>query len=255
MHIGLFFLVVSIMLSLAGGGRLQDGARQHTQQPIVTGTSVLGIKYKGGVMLAADTLASYGSLARYKNVQRIKPVGVNTLVGASGEYSDYQAVMEMLEQLHQEDVNFDDGHQRTPAEINSYLRAVMYQRRNKFNPLWNYLLIAGCSKDGSLFLGSVDHIGTAYEDDIICTGFGSHLAIPILRKKWRKDMDEGEARALLEDCMRVLFYRDCRALNHIQIAKATSEGTVVSDPYTISTAWDLASFSEPKAGMDTDGSW
>ena len=41
-------------------------------------------------------------------------------------------------------------------------------------------------------------------------------------------------RALLEDCMRVLFYRDCRALNRIQIAKATAEGTVVSDPYTVS---------------------
>lgn len=33
--------------------------------------------------------------------------------------------------------------------------------------------------------------------------------------------------------MRVLFYRDCRALNRIQIAKATTEGTVVSDPYTV----------------------
>ena len=31
--------------------------------------------------------------------------------------------------------------------------------RNKFNPLWNYLLIAGCKKDGTAFLGSVDHIG------------------------------------------------------------------------------------------------
>jgi 20S proteasome subunit beta 7 len=31
---------------------------QHTQQPIVTGTSVLGIKYKDGVMLAADTLGT-----------------------------------------------------------------------------------------------------------------------------------------------------------------------------------------------------
>ncbi len=28
----------------------------RTQQPIVTGTAVLGLKYKGGVMIAADTL-------------------------------------------------------------------------------------------------------------------------------------------------------------------------------------------------------
>ena len=32
---------------------------QHTQQPYVTGTSVLGIRFKDGVMLAADTLGIY----------------------------------------------------------------------------------------------------------------------------------------------------------------------------------------------------
>lgn len=32
-------------------------------------------------------------------------------------------------------------------------------------------------------------------------------------------MSEGEARALLEDCLRVLWYRDTRAFNRIQLAK------------------------------------
>jgi len=31
----------------------------HTTQPIVTGSSVLGLKYKGGVILAADTLGLF----------------------------------------------------------------------------------------------------------------------------------------------------------------------------------------------------
>lgn len=30
--------------------------RQHTKYPYVTGTSVIGIKYKDGVMIVADTL-------------------------------------------------------------------------------------------------------------------------------------------------------------------------------------------------------
>jgi 20S proteasome alpha/beta subunit len=123
--------------------------------------------------------------------------------------------------------NLDDGFEHSPSEIFNYLRSLMYQRRNKMNPLWNNLLVAGF-KDGKGFLGSVDLIGTAYEDDFLATGFGSYLAIPIMRKKWRPDMEEGEARELLEECLRVLFYRDCRALNKIRIAKATAEGCVVS---------------------------
>jgi hypothetical protein len=33
------------------------------------------------------------------------------------------------------------------------------------------------------------------------------------------DQSEAEARAILEDCLRVLWYRDTRALNKIQLAK------------------------------------
>lgn len=213
----------------------------RTQQPIVTGTTVLGIKYADGVMLAADTLASYGSLARYKNVQRIRKVNNNTLIGASGEISDFQKLMEMLETMNQEDANQDDGYTRTPSEYFNYLRAVMYQRRNKFNPLWNQLLLAGFSNQKP-FLGYVDLIGTAYEEDFIATGYGAYLAIPLIRERWTADMSEGEARALLEDCLRVLYYRDCRASNRIQIAKATADGTLISEPYELTSDWETANY-------------
>lgn len=42
------------------------------------------------MLLAADTLASYGSLARFKDVQRLKSVGDYTVLGAGGEFSDFQ---------------------------------------------------------------------------------------------------------------------------------------------------------------------
>lgn len=54
---------------------------------------------------------------------------------------------------------------------------------------------------------------------------GSYLALPIMRSRWHEDLTEGEARALLEDSLRVLFYRDCRALNRIQIAKVRAGGS------------------------------
>jgi 20S proteasome subunit beta 7 len=230
------------------------GPRQHTQRPIVTGTSVIGIKYAGGVLLAADTLASYGTMAMFKDAERLHKVTDNTLMGAGGEMSDFQEIQKMLGELTQRDINIDDGYTRAPHEIFHYLRAVMYQRRNKMNPLWNNLLVAGY-KDGSAFLGSVDYIGTAYEDDFLATGFGSYLAIPLLRKKWRPDIEEGEARQLLEECLRILFYRDCRALNRIRIAKCNDEGVFISDPYVLGTSWDSASFATIKGGLDGDGGW
>jgi 20S proteasome subunit beta 7 len=220
---------------------LQDAPRKHTQSPIVTGSTVIGIKYKDGVMLAADTLASYGSMARYKDMRRISSVGQNTLIAASGEMSDYQAIMRKLESMDTVDTYEDDGYKRSPSEVFNYLRAVMYQRRNKGDPLWNNLLVAGF-KNGAPFLGSVDLIGTAYEENFIATGFGAYMAIPLIREKWHADMDEGETRSLLEDCMRVLFYRDCKASNRIQIAKASEDGCVVSEPYEVTHEWETATY-------------
>lgn len=101
----------------------------------------------------------------------------------------------------------------------------------------------------------VDLRGTAYTDDVVATGFGAHLALPVMRNKWRADMEEGEARALLEDCLRVLFYRDCRALDRVQISKATAQGTLISEPYQLETDWSSASFVVPRADQDGDGGW
>lgn len=218
--------------------------RTHTTRPIVTGASVLGVKYNGGVMLAADTLLSYGSMAKSMDVSRLIEID-QTLIGASGEYSDFQAIQEMLEAKSLEmqsgllQEREGDDAPMTARSMWNYLRVIMYHRRNKMNPLWNSVVV--CGKDGSsgeFFLGVVDRLGTTVEDNIMATGFGSYMGIPLLREKWRPDMDEGEARALLEDCMKVLFYRDCRAASRIQLAKVSADGVLISEPYELETSWD-----------------
>ncbi len=67
------------------------------------------------------------------------------------------------------------------------------------------------------FLGVADLQGTNYQDNTIATGFGNHIARPILRNEWRSDLSQEEAKKLLEGCLRVLFYRDARALNRVCI--------------------------------------
>ena len=138
----------------------------------MTGTSVIAIKYVDGVMLAADTLGSYGSLTRFTDLERLYKTGDNTIVGAGGEYSDFQYIKELLEELRcvpterwcalphgclhavvcgtrrRTERAHEDGCKLAPNEIHSYLTRVMYNRRSKGNPLWNELVIAGLDNDG-----------------------------------------------------------------------------------------------------------
>lgn len=67
-------------------------------------------------------------------------------------------------------------------------------------------LLSWDSKDAP-FLDNVDLIGTAYEENFIATGFGAYLSIPLIREKVYLEMDEGESRSLLEDCLTVMFLK------------------------------------------------
>lgn len=70
-----------------------------SRNPMVTGTSVLGVKFEGGVVIAADMLGSYGSLARFRNISRIMRVNDSTMLGASGDYADFQYLKQVLGQM------------------------------------------------------------------------------------------------------------------------------------------------------------
>jgi 20S proteasome subunit beta 7 len=216
---------------------------QHTQRPIVTGTSVLACKFDG-VMMMADTLGAYGGLLRFKSIERITQVNDFTMVGGSGEYSDFQFIQRVLTDLTTDDFCENDNTQMSTTAIYGYLCSLMYQRRSKGNPLWNELVVCGV-EDGKTKLGYIDLQGTNFEEDVCATGYGAYLAIPILRKGFKKDLTADQARALLEDAMRVLVYRDCRTINKFQIAKVTGEGVTISQPYSIDTKWNYERFVNP----------
>ncbi|KAL6129081.1 hypothetical protein ACLB2K_072434 [Fragaria x ananassa] len=195
---------------------------------------------------------SYGSTLRYKSIERMKPIGKHSLIGASGEISDFQEVLRYLDELTLQDSMCDDGNSLGPKEIHNYLSCVMYNRRNKFNPLWNSFVLAGVKKKPGLdksetYLGLVNMIGVNFEDDHVATGFGNHLARPILRDEWREDLSFEEGVRLLEKCMRVLLYRDRSAVNKLQIANITEKGVTISQPYSLKIFWGFSAFQNSTA--------
>jgi 20S proteasome subunit beta 7 len=79
--------------------------------------------------------------------------------------------------------------------------------------------------------------GTNFEDNHISTGYGAHIAIPLLRKHYRADLTEEEAMKIVEMCMTVLFYRDKKTINNIQFATISAKGIVISAPRELPTQW------------------
>lgn len=69
------------------------------------------------------------------------------------------------------------------------------------------------------FLAYVDLLGTTYSASTLATGYGAYIAQPLLRKAVEGNEDtltEDQAVEILEQSMKVLFYRDARSLNKVR---------------------------------------
>jgi 20S proteasome subunit beta 7 len=191
--------------------------RAHTQVPVNIGTSVFGLRYKDGVMLAADTAVSYGSMKKSKKTSRMAELSKESAIACSGEMADFQELQKILKEKREADEIEGDGtHFLKPKDYFNYISRIQYQRRMKMDPIWNGSIVGGVRADtGESFLGMIDLYGTKVEGNFLITGLGAHYCQVLMQNTWRPDLSEEEARRLIEDCMRVMWYRDKKAADEI----------------------------------------
>lgn len=220
-----------------------------TQQPIIMGTSVISMKYNDGVVIAADSMGSYGSLLRFTDVNRLFIIGSSTVVGVSGDMSDMQYIEHLLEDLEIENSHdnpyADYEEALRPSYVFEYLASLMYQRRSKMNPLWNTIIVAGVEADKQ-FLKYVDLRGVRYSSSSIASGFGSDIAIPLIRRVVDSENDvskvekETAVNTVIE-CMKVLFYRDARSSKKFKLAIVDKHHGISMESHEVNSMnWEFA---------------
>lgn len=123
---------------------------------------------------------------------------------------------------------------------------MLYKRRSDFNPLWNHLLVAGLDSADAPFLASADLLGTTFSAPCLATGFGAHLAVPLLRKVAPSEEDaallsEEEAVKAVKECLKVLYYRDARSTDRYSIAVIKKEGVDIKEDEVLEgQSWKFA---------------
>lgn len=184
--------------------------------------------------MAADNLASYGSLARFTDVKRIRTFAETSLIGFGGDVSDMQYLDRHLTELSIDEAYQESAHTLNARSLHKYLSKLLYHRRSKFDPLWNHLLVAGLDEEGAPFLAATDLLGTTFTSPSLATGYGSMLAQPIMRKYVPDEasvanVTQQQAVDVIRECMKVLFYRDARSLDSYSLAIVTKDGITLSE--------------------------
>lgn len=131
--------------------------------------------------------------------------------------------------LEFEDAYDSAGHTLNAKNLHTYLSKIFYKRRSDFKPLWNQVLVAGLDGEDKPFLASADLLGTTFSSPSLATGFGAHLAQPLLRKivpdeEAASKLSLQSALEAVKQCLNVLFYRDARSIDRYSIAVVTKSG-------------------------------
>ena len=179
-------------------------------------------------------------------MKRLRKFGDSAIIGFSGDVSDMQYIDRLLESIDIRENYSTHGNTLNAKNLHTYLSKVFYKRRSEFNPLWNHVLVAGFDGDKKPFLSSADLLGTTFSAPHLATGFGAHLAVPILRRLFPEErplesITKDEAVAALRECIKVLWYRDARSLDKYSLAVITEEGVEIQEDQQVEAqSWAFA---------------
>ncbi len=168
-----------------------------------TGTTTVGIKVRDGVVLAADTQASMGSMVESINVRKVLPITDRIAITTAGTVGDLQALARTLE-AQAKYYQFTWGKPMTTRAMANLLSNILNE--NKWFPYMVQIIIGGYVDKPEL--ASLDALGGLVFDNYTSTGSGSPFAIAVLEDGYRENMTIDEAKELAIRAVRTAGKRD-----------------------------------------------
>ena len=131
-----------------------------------TGTSTLGITFKGGVVVGADHRATMGHFIANKSVQKLFQIGDRLALTTAGLVGHAQSLSRTLSA----EVALFELRRQQPMTVKG--AATLTANILSGRPHWVQLLIVGVDEDGG-HVYSIDSAGGSIPDTYCATGSGS----------------------------------------------------------------------------------
>jgi proteasome beta subunit len=193
-----------------------------------TGTTILGIVCKDGVVMAADRQVTGGySIVMHKNFEKVQKVNDYLVISGCGVASDMQRVVKLLvAELKLKELR--SRSRPTIKQAASLLSSMSYHgiRQPSMIPQQAAFLIAGFNEDGSIELFSTGVDGTNYpiKDYDASVGSGMPYVLGLLERQYKKGMTVKEGVELAKEALKSSTQRDVGSGYGIDVFTITKEG-------------------------------
>ncbi len=193
-----------------------------------TGTTILGIVCKDGVIMAADRQTTAGSsIVFQKNSRKVFQLNDYLVISGTGSVSDIQRTEKVIPaELRLKELRSKS--RPSVKQAASFLGNFSFSniRQHSMIPAMAGFLLAGFNEDGSTELYSITPDGAVIKIEEYDANFGSGMpyVLGLLERQYKKDLTVKEGIELAKESLKSSTQRDVGSGYGIDIFTITKEG-------------------------------
>merc|ERR1719469_1083791 len=192
----------------------------HLPQATKTGTTIVGLVYKGGVVLGADTRATGGTEVADKNCEKIHYLAPNIYCCGAGTAADTEKTTELISsQL--ELLRLNTKARSRVVTACTLLKRLLFKYQGHIGAA---LVLGGVDAKGS----HVDQIyphGSTAKLPYTTMGSGSLAAMAVFETGWTDDMEEKDALELVKRAIMAGVWNDLGSGSNCDTCVLRLDGT------------------------------
>lgn len=191
-----------------------------------TGTTIIGIVCKDGVVMAADRRSTAGNIVLGKNIQKAVKINDYLVMSGTGNASDIEMQKKIIAaQLRLKELK--SKKRPTVREAANLIGIITYQniRQPTMIPSIVGTLVAGFNEDGSTELYTIEPAGTAMKVEDYDANFGSGMpfVLGLLERQYKEEITVDEAVELAVEAIKSSTQRDIGSGNGIDVFTITKK--------------------------------
>lgn len=192
-----------------------------------SGTSILGIVCKDGIVMAGDRRSTAGNLVLSKNTQKVVQVNDYLVTSGTGVAAD----IDMLQKIIAAELKLKHLRSKTRPSVEeaaNLIGNIAYRNIRQFSsiPFIAGTLVAGFNENGSCELYSVEPAGGVMKVEDYDANFSSGMPfiLGLLERQYKKEMGVKEGILLAIEALKSSTQRDMGSGNAFDVFTITKQG-------------------------------
>lgn len=177
-----------------------------------TGTTIVGCKFNGGVVIAADTRATAGPIVADKNCEKLHRLAPRIWCAGAGTAADTEMVTQLIALNLELHAMWQDRQPRVITAL-TMLKQHLFKYQGH---LGAYLIVAGVDPSGASLM-SVQAHGLTDVGDYQSLGSGSLAAMAVLETHWKPEMSRDEAVKLVASAIEAGIWNDLGSGSNVDV--------------------------------------